>query len=287
MSWRIRLAALVAAVATFLPFSTQAQNLYAAVGSTGATGSLFIVSPATGASAPVGLILAAGLPIAMTGLAVHPQTGVLYGVTANASPNIPAHLVSISTITGAATDIGALGTGLADIAFSGAGVLYGVSGNNANLWRINLSTGAATIVGTTGTTSSGGAFAINPVGVAVSSANGASSTLDAINLQTGARTAGPVMSGAPIPGGTLNAATYNSLGQLFAVNGNFGGGTDNLVTINLATGVITNVGVLPDNIDALAFVAPMSAVPTMSEWSMISMALLLAITGFVAMRRRG
>jgi len=285
MSWRIRLAAFVAAAASFLSLSTQAQILYAATGTAGTPGVLYQVAPATGQTSPVGPILVGGLPIAITGLAVNPQTGVLYGVTANASPNLAQHLVSISTLSGVATDIGALGTGLADIAFRLDGILYGVSGNNANLWRINLSTGVATIVGTTGFTSSGGAFAINPVGVAVTNGNGASGTLDSINLQTGARTAGPVLSGAPQPGNNLNSASFNSAGQLFAVNGN--GAPSNLVTINVATGVVTDVGLLPDFIDALAFATPMSAVPTMSEWAMILMALLLAVTGFVAMRRRG
>jgi hypothetical protein len=85
----------------------------------------------------------------------------------------------------------------------------------------------------------------------------------------------------------MNAASVNSTGVLYAVNGNFGGGVGNLVTINLTTGAVTNIGTLPPDIDALAFALGSEGVPTLSEWAMIVMALLLAATGFLAMRRRG
>ena len=288
MVWRTRFLAVLATVlASLLSVSAQAQLLYAAIGATGATGNLFLVSATNGTTSPVGpLITSGGLPVAITGLAVNPRTGVLYGITANSSPNISAHLVTISTINGLVTDVGAMGTGGADIAFSGAGVLYMSSGNNGNLWTVNLTSGVATIVGATGFGAvSGGGLAINSQGIAVMMPNGASGNVVALNLNNGTGTAGVALTGAPIPAGTINAASYDSNNVLFAVNGTFAGGASNLVTINGTTGAVTSIGVLPANVDALAFATPLSAVPTLSEWTMILMALLLAATGFAAMRR--
>jgi hypothetical protein len=290
MSWRTRMAALLSVIVSLIPVSGVAQTLYAATGSSGVTGNLYTVSTVTAAATVVGPILLGATPLAMTGLAVHPTTGVLYGITANSDPTIPRHLVIISATSGAATDVGAMGTGGADIAFNAGGTLYMTSGNNGNLWTVNLTTGLATAVGATSFGSvSGGGLGINAGGGAFFSPNGANGTIATVNLATGAATAGPTLAGAPIPGGTINAASFSAGGVLFAVNGNFGGGPDNLVTIDTATGAVTNIGALPTNIDAIAFGAggaSSSGIPTLGQWALFAMALMLFMTGSLVARRK-
>lgn len=105
---------------------------------------LYTINPSTGAATSVG-----PTGHAITGLAFHPGTGVLYGTTTGNSPAHPTHLVTVNKTTGAVTDIGALGLGagitLADIAFKSDGTLYGLSVGR-KLCTVNLATGAATAV---------------------------------------------------------------------------------------------------------------------------------------------
>jgi hypothetical protein len=288
MHWRIRITAMLAMVVSLLSVSAQAAaTLYAATGSGGVAGNLYVIDPNSGSASVAGPILLGATPVALTGLAVHPQTGVIYGATASSDATIPRHLVRI-TPTGAVTDIGTLGVSSADIAFSPAGILYMSSGASGNLFVVNLGSGLATSLGPTSFGSaSGGGLAVTAGNIGLYLPNGASGVLATLNLTTGAGAAGPALTGAPIAGGTMNAASVNSTGVLYAVNGNFGGGVGNLVTINLTTGAVTNIGTLPPDIDALAFALGSEGVPTLSEWAMIVMALLLAATGFLAMRRRG
>jgi hypothetical protein len=286
MAWRTRFALFAAAVVGFLSFPAHSQ-LYVATGSGGVTGNLYTVDPATAVATVVGPILAGGLPIAMTGLAFDPTTNLLYGITSNNSPNIPRHLVTINPATALATDIGALGIGGADIAFDAAGNLYMTSGNATNLYSVNKATGAATVIGATGTGDSGSGLAINAGGTAFFAGNGDHGALATLNLATGAATLGATLTGAPNNGG-IDSMKFSSTGVLFGVDNN-NSPVNNLVTINTATGAVTNIGALPPSIDGMAFGAGglgSSAVPTLGEWALIAMALLLGGTGFVALRRR-
>lgn len=287
MVWRTRFALVTAAVVLLLSFPAQSQTLYVATGSGGVTGNLYTVDPTTAAATVVGPILAGGLPIAMTGLAFDPTTNILYGITSNNSPNIARHLVTINPATGLATDIGALGIGGADIAFDAAGNLYMSSGNATNLYSVNKATGVATVIGATGTGNGGSGLAINAGGTAFFAGNGDHGALATLNLATGAATLGATLTGAPNNGG-IDSMKFSSTGVLFGVDNN-NSPVNNLVTINTATGAVTNIGALPASIDGMAFGAGglpgTGAVPTLGEWALIAMALLLGGTGFVAMRR--
>ena len=76
------------------------------------------------------------------GIAAHPSTGVLYGVSN--SPTV--RLLTINISTEAGTIVGALGSGMpTDIAFNSAGTLDG--NYTGVLQTINLTTGLATAVG--------------------------------------------------------------------------------------------------------------------------------------------
>jgi len=294
MGWRTKVAAIAAAAASLLSLSALAQTLYVATGSGGAPGTLFTVNPTTAATTPVGPVLVGALPVSITGLAFHPTTGVLYALTGGASPNFARHLITINPASGAATDIGALGTAGADMSFTAGGILYITSGNSTSIFTVNLATGAATLVGPTGMPNlQGDAFAINPAGTAfLSNQNIPGGVLSTVNLATGAATPGPAITAVPVAG-ALNAMAFSPAGVLFAVDTNQGGpaSTNNLVTVSTATGVAANIGALPANTDAIAFgpalaVAVAGPVPTLGEWALALLAMLLALAGTTAIARR-
>jgi hypothetical protein len=288
MVWRARFAFLATVIVSLLSLPAQSQTLYIANGSGGVAGDLYTVNTTTAATTVVGPILVGALPVAITGLAFHPTARVLFAITSNNSPNLARHLLTINPATGAATDIGALGISGADIAFSAAGTLYMSSGSASSLFTVNITTGATTLVGATGVGDSGSGLAINGAGTAYFAGNGANGQIVTLNLGTGAATAGPTLTGAPHPTGTIDSMKFSSTGVLFAVNN--ANAPNNLVTINVTTGAVTNIGVLPNSIDGLAFAPPPLAavgpVPTLGDWVLVAMALLLGGTGLVAMRRR-
>jgi hypothetical protein len=287
---RIRSAAIGTAAVLFVSFSANAQQvLYGATGSNGAAALLFTVNPATGASTPVGPILIGATPICMTGLAVHPTTGVMYGIVSNNCANNPRGFVSINPATGAATLIATMATPGSDLAFDASGTLFVWQSSASRLATINLATGGATALGASGIPgTTGGGLAIN--GTAFVAATTATGTLDTVNTATGAGTTGPALTGAPQTS-SMNAMTFNAAGTLFAVNSDNGGPTvTNLVAINTATGVVTNIGSLPSNTDALAFaplaVGPLPQAPTLSNEMLALTIILLGAAGMVAARRR-
>ncbi len=251
------------------------QTLYAATGSNGAAGKLYTVDPATGASTLVGPTVIGASAIGLTGLAVHPATGILYGATSNATGVLnPRSLVTINPATGAAALIGQMANPVGDITFDSGSTLYGWSANQGTqgLYRINLSTAAQTRVppGDPGFAGGGGnglSFARGKLyltgnaaaNVAGPISPGATGALRTVDPSTGITTVGPTLTGAPQPGndtqpGQINALAVDPNGLLFGVNSNNQvPAKSNLVVIDPAAGAVSNRGALPDNTDALAF----------------------------------
>jgi IPTL-CTERM motif len=291
MNMRTRIASTVAFLALILSGSASAQTLYAATGSNGVPGQLFTVNPATAAATLVGPILDGVTPIAITGLAFHPTTGVLYAVSAGGGGE-PRTFFTINPATGAATRISALGALQAsDLSFNAAGVLFAWQQTNL-LATVNLATGVPTPLGASGIAgTTGGGLAINGAGTAFLSATTATGTLDTVNTATGAGTTGPAITGAVFPN-AMDAMAFSG-GTLFAVNTNTGGiASTHLVTINTATGAVTDIGALPNDTDAIAFSTPVAAagpaavVPTLSTWALVLMMLLIGTLGTVAVGLR-
>jgi hypothetical protein len=101
-----------------------------------------------------------------TGLAVHPTTGQLF-VVLNVQGVSNRVLGTVDPATGVVTQIGNMGDFFAGIAFSCAGVLYGVTGDGGNVpesfFSINQTTGAATLIGALGRGDDGETIGFNPV----------------------------------------------------------------------------------------------------------------------------
>jgi len=153
------------------------------------------------------------------------------------------------------TNTGGTPATMGDLGFDSAGNLYGVSSiGGPNLYSINKATGQASLVGSNGTltSTSGGGLAISPGGVF----NGTptSTRFGTYNSGTGAYTniAAPTR---PV-GGAYAALDYDG-STLYGLD--LGPGpalTTHIVTINPATGAVTDIGASVAALDAIAFQVP-------------------------------
>jgi hypothetical protein len=260
--------------------------LYGATAAGGA-GELYTINPLTGAMisdvGPLNDSLGANYPI--TGLAFNPVTGLLYGSTGNSVAASAAKLVSINPANGLVTVIGSFNAGpvnssgtpstMADLAFDSAGNLFGVGSiGGPQLYSINLLTGQATVIGGTGLTSTtGGGLAISPGGTFYGTPT--STRFGTYNSGTGAyvNIANPVK---PV-GGAYAALAFDG-STLYGLNLGSTPAQTHLVTFDLATGVITDIGASVGNLDAIAF----TVVPEPSTVTL----LVAGIAGLFLNRRR-
>jgi DNA-binding beta-propeller fold protein YncE len=258
-------------------------------------GNLYVINLANGTATLVGAIrLPGSKPIGVTGMAVHPSTGILYGITSELSPNHPRSLVVIDPDSGAATLVGDLGMIGSDIAFDANGTLYLWLPATSQLGTVNVENAAVTPLGKPGPAGSPAGIAIDPVGMVYVTSKGANGTLDNVDLATGSLQVGPPLTGAPFAT-QINSMSFSPSGLLLAVNSNGGSpATTRLVTINTATGAVATIGTLPDDTDALAFTGTgPNLAPTLSTMSpggrvviaAISTALVV-LAGMLVLRRK-
>jgi hypothetical protein len=278
---------LLAALAA--PAFACAQTLYAAsirsfanAGSQIVVGNLFTVRMANSTWTLVAPIrLDGNTSVGLTGMAVHPATAAFYAITSGQSPDSPHSLVRLDPTNGDATFIGRLSQAGSDIAFDSLGTLYIWMPGTRQIGTVNLGTGAVTPLGTPGPPSTSGGLAIDPHGTAYITPSGATGTLDSVDIHTGVMSPGPPLTGAPYPG-TINAMTFTPSGLLVAVNSNAGvPQTTQLVSINTLTGVVSALGPLPDDTDAISF-APKPPLDVFSTFRTLSgrvIALIAVVVG--------
>ena len=260
MARRLAIALLLVAAFTACG-EARAQTLYAAslrsfanAGSQIVVGNLFTINLANSRATLVApLRLEGNTAVGVTGLAVHPATGIFYAITSGLSPEAPRSLVRIDPATGFASLIGRLTHAGSDISFDAFGTLYIWLPQTRQIGVVNLADGHVTPLGTPGAPSTSGGLAIDQHGLAYITPNGASGTLDTVDLKTGEIRTGPVLAGAPYPA-AINAMTFTPSGLLIAVNSNAGvPQSTQLVSINISTGAVAAMGALPDDTDALTF----------------------------------
>jgi len=228
----------------------KADVLYAAEAADLGPSNLYILNPSNGAvSATIGPI---GYEV--TGLAIDPITGTLYGGTSRVESF--RGLLTIDKSTGVGTQVGAYGTGsqtMADLAFDAAGNLYGwLEPSSDDLYSIDKTTGAATLVGNSGLNTANTGLAIGPGDIVYLASL---TTLYQVNKATGAVIPLTELDlGARIGKGL----TFDHTGTLFGV----GWDDSSLVTIDTTSGAVTVIGD-PGlrGLDALAFEITQTTVP--------------------------
>jgi hypothetical protein len=278
-----------------------AQTLYTStmrryIGPKDVVGKLYAVDPATGATKLVGplRIPESGAYVGVTGLAVHPKTRVLYGITAGVSPSLRPSLIKIDPKTAQATVIGTLGHSASDINFDSSGKLFTWLSDLDQLGTVDLANGNVTAIGPPSSSgpSIGGGLAIDGRGIAHIAATTAAGTLDTVDVRTAVRTVGPVLSGAPYLS-AIHSLTFSPSGVLYGVNTNLGAPAKTaLVTIDPVTGVVSLVGALPEDADGLTFSTDAAAAVESSKtlqlayWALAVAALVGLVVIVVLMRRR-
>jgi hypothetical protein len=127
------------------------------------------VDPADGSSTAFqAVITLAGQEVnGATGLARHPQTGVLYAMLKVGSPSSASLLATVDEATGVATTVGNTGQRMASMAFADDGTLYAASGRMSiiahALFSVDTSNGQSTLLGNLSNGSDDGeALGFNP-----------------------------------------------------------------------------------------------------------------------------
>jgi Ca2+-binding RTX toxin-like protein len=225
----------------------------------GATGgennsNLYLIDTTTGATTTLGPI-----GYAVTGLAVDPNTGILYGSTSMFSPSDPGSLITINKTTGAGTLVGSIGIQdeeVADLTFDASGTLYGWTEMfTDDLVTIDTATGTATPVGNSGIYTFGSGLA-DVGGTLFYTGDGVTGALRTVDKVTGLTTEVATLFGAPGNTDGIAALAVNpDDGTLFGVALNDSDLVHPafLVTINTFTGQVTTIGALPNDFDAIAF----------------------------------
>jgi hypothetical protein len=258
-------------------------RVFASGGQDKVVGSLYTLNLADASAKLVAPIrMKSETAVGITGLAVHPTSGIFYGITSPLSPVNPRSLVTLDVNTGDAQLVGPLGASGSDIAFDSAGTLYVWLPATSQLGVVDLATAGVKPLGKPSPAGNGGGIAIDDKGTAYVTPAGASGTLDRVDTRTGALTRGPQLAGAPFPTG-ITAMTFTPSGLLLALNAN-GGSPANvrLVTINTASGQVSAIGSLPDDTDSLAFTSAgshdiRSALATMSGRTLALLSLVLGL----------
>jgi hypothetical protein len=254
------LAALLASCCAPLAFAgpASATEVLYGTGSEGDANSpstLYVLDPASGAAlqsiGPVGF--------SVTGLAVDPTDGTLYGSTGRATGvTNPGFLIRIDRTTGAGTLVGDLRPDdhtAGDLTFTPDGAMFGWIVPDNDLATIDRASGAASIVGDSGIAGNqGSGLASSPAGTLFHAA------LDQFPLYTVDRTTGtatPVATLNGTEGYQFASLSFNAAGTLFGgwLNyGSTGPRPSRLATINTSTAAITFLGPSVSRLDAIAFV---------------------------------
>jgi hypothetical protein len=240
------------------------------LGTTGGAGSsskqappanLYRIDPATGSATSIG-----NTGFAITGLAQDPTTGILYGVSNNNSPIAQRTLLRIDPATGSAIQVGSLDTIIADITFDSQGRLFGWSEDDDDLASIDKNTGQVTIVGESelDTYGSGSSFDKDDnywlfgegEGGGNSGNEGGYFTIDTL---TGKATPRGKLKPLDENESSISSAAFDcARTTVYATVNNFGNPPANLVTINTATGDLSNKGLTTTGADGLEWYCPLA-----------------------------
>ena len=254
--------------------------------------SLYLIDPETGAATligPTGFYLCRGLDF-------QPITNVLYAVCSNdLSFEV---LITIDVESGQGTEIGPIIANgfLQDLSFRSDGTLYGyfrAKGSNF-LSTININTAETDFVGNSGLSGDGNGIGFdqfNDLFLTDTDFVTFAPSLYLLNQSNGLAT---FVTGLTLPPLDEGFTIINSLDLNPETDVMFGSldiqlleYEHYLVTIDTSTGLVTNVGETVEGLEAIAFLNPrVSNIPTMSEYGMIVLAVVLMAGAIFVLRRR-
>lgn len=233
--------------------------LYAAAGGSTAS-SLYTLDEATGQATAVG-----PTGYALTGLAVDPTTGIMYGATSAQSPGTTNALVTVNPATGAAALVAGFSSGstVADIAFDSTGQMYGWTESGDHPVSIDKATAAVTVLNATSLGTFGDGEAIDENGVWYDMSKGETGALWTVDKSSGAVTTVATLSNSPNGSGAMNAASFGCDGtSLWAMDSGRGSSASWLVTVDTSTGAMTSHGLSNvGNLDALTWKCGAASAP--------------------------
>lgn len=294
----MRIAAVFAGL--LLSLGAHAQTLYVVTVRTfsdpsfsGSEGSMYTVDPSTATLNLIAALHLGSQSMGLDGLAIHPKTGEMFGITAPTAKVAAASLVRVDPHSGELTLVGALGHAASDVAFDESGALFAWLTDIGQVATVDLQTGAATPRGkATALRGIKAGLASTGKGRAIVAAQGAAGTLDFVDLASGEIVTGPALKGAPFAD-QINGLAYSAQGVLYAINTSFAANSPvDLVRIDPKSGIVTRIGPLPTGTDALAFgprdTAPMPFEFVRNQWRALTLGalfLVAAVLLFVALRR--
>jgi len=246
---------------------------------------LFSIDKTTGVATPIG---ATGFE-RCSGMDFNPGDSTMYATCERSDGSDTLVLVSINLSTGAATEVGIVGSHsfgetVADISFRNLdNTLYAYLEDNDGLGTIAVGTGTLTELGSTGVNCCGNGMGFDPADTLHHTNQDTMGTLDQV---IGSQTDGPDMVFSPpmddFP--RINAMDWDdSTSTMFgSCNDGTAGSPENyLCTVALGSGITTVIGPTEDGLDAIAFF-PVVAVGG-SDVSISTTSLLLAGVQSVSM----
>lgn len=256
--------------------------LYATDGRSCSPSTLYQLDPADGSI--ISTIGSTGVS-GMTSLAFHPVTGVMYGITTGGN-GCNSNLYTVDLATGVATLVGPTGIprGKPDATFRADGTMFTYSTNDNYLYTVNLNTGALSPIGNT---------TVGAWDISLTFEDGTLVMTDGDTIYTVDTTTGLASSVTSLGTGVNDSSmstTHPVTGQVYL------GDSDNysqfdLYTLNTSTGDMVLLGSNSvDRMSAIEFSSEADAtstpIPTMANWSMLLMVLLLGLFGMVYYRAR-
>jgi len=218
-------------------------------------------------------------------MAFHPVSHKIYAAGKRSVDKTPV-LITIDPVTGAGTEVGPIGPGrgISDIAFRPSdNTLYAHRINCPNLiYTIDVGTGAGTVIGDVLTASCLGGDALefssaNTLYLAASYNGGSGPyTLYTVDQSSGAATPFVSLTYPASFGGLAraNAMKFDpATGVLVCtVTTSFGGGGPNfLAMIDIATGVVTEIGPTVTDLDGLVFTSDLPTPATPTSWGRLKL----------------
>jgi Ca2+-binding RTX toxin-like protein len=195
---------------------------------------------------------------AVTGLAVHPRTKQLYGVTGAQDESAPGSLIKINKATGKGKLIGdeldGTDNGAADITFTRSGTLFGWSEDSDDLITINLATGAATVVGDSGEGTAGSGLAADSADTLFFAGDNDNGPLRTVDPETGSLTDLDTLDGTV--GDSIGALAFDRKDRLFGARKTDAARGRDLIRIETESAHVTKVGDTIEGLDAIEFSEP-------------------------------